>query len=155
VSQLVRDGRDVMGAGLERWATGRCDPPRDGFLPRVAARLGVVVPPLDLVAPVEPVPAVVDYGRWCAQCPCGGAEMVWLEGPHQMWCARCGNADILAQWRPVVLPDRVHEIILALEARPFVKDRNWRPGQTVADLWAWNEEHVRLLAPAASAGGDP
>lgn len=153
MTKLVQDGRDMMGAGLEAWLTGRCDPPRRDMLPRLAATLGTRVPPVALVAlDVEPVPAVVDYGRWCAMCPCGNAEMVWLEGPYQIWCGRCGNADLAGQHRPVVLPDRAHEIGQALSARLRAQDRCWRPEQAVESLWAWNDEHPTLVI--AAAGGD-
>lgn len=149
----VQDGRDAFGCSLEAWATGRCDPPRNGMLPRMAAAIGARVPLLSVVADVAPIPARVDWGRWCAPCPCGGAEMVWIEGPHQIWCAVCGNAALAGQWRPVSLPDRVHEIIVTLGERPHAKDRNWMQPQTVEDLQAWNVEN--LTPSPVAVGGEP
>lgn len=153
MSQLVQDGRDMMGVGLDRWLSGRCDPPRKNMLPKLAAAVGARVPPLSVVAEVDPIPAIVDYGRWVAVCPCGNAEMVWLEGPYQIWCARCGNADLAGQHRPVALPDRAHEIGLALSRRRYAQDRCWRPEQTVDALWAWNDANPDRLMPVAVEGG--
>jgi hypothetical protein len=131
MTALVKDGRDMFGCSLDGWRTGQTGSKRHaGMLPKLAAAIGATVPPLSVVADVEPAPVRVDWGRWIADCPCGGAEMVWLEGPHQIWCARCGNADLGGQWRPVVLPERVHEIMAELEALPRLSDRNWRPAES-------------------------
>lgn len=139
----VQDARDLFQCSLDGWRIGQTGSKRHtGMLPKLAAAIGASVPPLSVVAEVEPMPVRVDWGRWIADCPCGGAEMVWLEGPHQIWCAQCGNAALGGQWRPVALPDRVHEIIVALEARPHRKDRNWRPPETADDLHAWNAANL-------------
>ena len=144
----VQDGRDLMGCSLDFWRIGNCDPPRRGMLPKLARAIGATVPPLSVIAEVEPAVARVDWGRLIADCPCGGAEMVWIEGPHAIWCARCGNAALAGQWRPVALPDLLHEIILALDARHHRKDRNWLPGDTVESLFEWNAAN-----PDAVRGG--
>lgn len=138
----VQDGRDAFGCSLEAWRTGNVDPPRTMMLPKLAAAIGARVPALSVVADVEPTIARVDWGRWIADCPCGGAEMVWIEGPHVIWCASCGNAALAGQWRPVALPERVHEIILTLGERPHQKDRNWQPGVSIEELAEWNAEHL-------------
>lgn len=125
----VRDGRAEFGCGLQEWAEGRAPGLRKGLLPRMARAIGATIPPLGAVADVEPVPARVDWGRWCADCPnCAGlsAEMVWLAGPHQIWCATCGNADIGGQWRPVLVPANHAEISAALANLP-ARAQNWTP----------------------------
>lgn len=148
MSVNVQDGRDVMDCSLDHWSRGECDPPRRGMLPKLARALGATVPPLSVIADAEPLPVRVDWGRLIADCPCGGAEMVWIEGPHIIWCARCGNVAQAGQWQPVALPDRLHEIILALEPRLYRKDRNWSPGEPVESLFAWNTAN-----PDAVRGG--
>ena len=124
---MIRDGRTESGVSLELWAEGRCDPPFAGLLPKMARRLGTSVPPLSDVAGSEhAVPARVDWGRWCVDCPCGAASMVWLEGPHQMWCGACGNRAVDGKWRPVTVPADWAAINAALDGLE-ARDQNWRP----------------------------
>ena len=109
-----------------------------------AMRVGFRVPPISDIADVPPLPAKVDYGRWCVDCPdCNGAEFVWLDGPLVMMCAGCWNAMVGHKWRPVNLPTpkkraRIDEL---LRARPLPVNRNWLPSETVADLERENAEH--------------
>jgi len=50
-----------------------------------------------------PVLAVVNYGRWIAQCECGGAEYVALSDPV-FFCCSCGNASVDGKLRMVIFP---------------------------------------------------
>ena len=123
---MIVDGRRVFGCSLEQWAEGRAPGSRRGLLPKLAREHGFVVPPLTRVAQGEVVVARIDYGRWIADCPCGGAEMIWLEGPWQIWCATCGNVDIGGQWRAVAVPENHAEISAELASKPW-REQQWRP----------------------------
>lgn len=73
----------------------------------------------------DPVAAHVNYGRWVADCSCGGAELV---APDMLFlCGSCGRRC------PVSWPDDVQSIGMLLSCRP-VEARNWRPDETVHDL---------------------
>lgn len=125
---MIGDGLSITGGTLEAWAEGRCPPPRRGLLPRMALAIGTTVPPLTDVAGAETaVLARLDYGRWCADCPCGSASLVWLAGPHLIWCGSCGNRAIGGSWRPVTVPANWGEINAAV-ADLDTKDQNWMPG---------------------------
>lgn len=108
-----------------------------------------------------PVQAFVDFGRWGAQCECGGYCYVDPDEPV-FFCLRCGNRNS-GMARPVLFPGEMGEIEAALLARPVVVDpnarnrveqaligrpaveslvRSWYPGQSLASLLAENE---RLL----------
>jgi hypothetical protein len=106
-----------------------------------AERFGFVAPPLAAVADAPPLPAVVNHGRLLADCPdCGGAEFVWHEGPHLILCASCFNGAVGGKWRRVALPDDYAAIAAALLARPLPLNRNWTPGESLADLRRENAE---------------
>ena len=80
--------------------------------------------------------ARVNYGRWIADCPdCAGAELV--EPGKLFSCRSCG-----AEPRRVVFPDERGEIEELLLARPMAENRNWEPGETLADLRRENEEYL-------------
>ena len=85
-------------------------------------------------------------GRWVAFCPtpdCDGAERLWPEGEirrrvddHNYGITleggfHCGNCGLTSQ---VEFPDDMEEIEVVLARRPVPQTRNWRPGETVADL---------------------
>jgi hypothetical protein len=55
----------------------------------------------------NPVYARIDYGRWIADCECGGAEMVDPNEPI-FFCLSCGNKVTSGRARKVEFPkDRV------------------------------------------------
>lgn len=122
----IHDGRSTFGCSLEQWVEGRALGQYRGLLPRLARSRGFVIPPLKQVAQGASVVARIDYGRWIADCPCGGAEMIWLEGPWQIWCSSCGNADIDGQWRNVAVPENYAAISADLATRDW-RDQQWRP----------------------------
>lgn len=107
------------------------------------------IPPMDhVVRTADPLVAEIHHGVWIARCPCGArgvprpGSIVDVACPL-VWCVRCGNQAVGGGWRPVLLPpeeDRA-AIEAVLLCRPSVEDRNWEPGETLADLAAQNREH--------------
>lgn len=139
----VIDGRAVFGCSLAAMPDHPLTPV--GITRRGLARArGVDIPPLTVVADVEPLPAWIQQGHLVVSCPtCAGTpneelELVWLAGPHLTYCHICGNAEVGGAWRPVVLPERLEAISAVLARRPL-GNRTWRPDETVADLEAENE----------------
>lgn len=94
--------------------------------------------------------ARVDHSRWIAECPfegCHGAEYVSTAG-QPFFCCECRNAAVAHVPILVDLPgEKVRGQVEAyLVARPVPAARNWRPGETVAQLRDENREHgIRLL----------
>ncbi len=114
----------------------------------------------------EPVLAFVNNGRWLARCKvCGNPMYVsWLV--PIVYCPECGNGGSQVAW-PVEFPDereRIEAALIsrlveladpkklirndvewALNARPVIPGlgRNWRPGITVEQLMAENDEALK------------
>lgn len=100
-------------------------------------------------ANAAPVAARVDFGRWIADCECGGAEYV-EPTDRVFFCQSCGT-----HGRPVIFPDDIagieaellqRQVLYRVQsgnaaadefmARPVVSglSRSWAPGETVKDL---------------------
>jgi hypothetical protein len=84
--------------------------------------------------------AYVNHGRWVVECPvCGGGERVpTAEGsPTTILCQvpACGTE------LGVIFPEKRAQIESVLLLRENLVNRNWSPGETVADLEAENVEH--------------
>lgn len=95
----------------------------------------------DAVAADQPVLAVLAQSRWVAQCPdCAGAQLA-ARTDRRLLCSGCGNVIAGRRWRPVVWPDDTDAIEQVLAVRPLAHNRNWHPGETVADLVAENAAH--------------
>jgi len=95
----------------------------------------------------ETVTAVVNAGRWIAECPfCAGAEYVNFDSPV-FFCCNCRNQEAGNRPIPVALPtDTVRVQVAAyLCVRPR-ENRNWMPDETVADLRAENKRAGLRLA---------
>ena len=91
-----------------------------------------------------PVKARLDFGRWIADCECGGAEAVDPKEPI-FFCVSCGNLKVSGRLRRVVFPDDWQEIeaqVMSipikrkgsgdkinqqLRAIPAEAPRNWKP----------------------------
>lgn len=87
--------------------------------------------------------AEVNHGRWIGRCPwCSAALPVSVDDPR-FFDPMCHN-DGSSSWAPVVFPDDWEEIEAVLDRRR-VQNRNWRHGETVADLEAENEAHAGEL----------
>jgi hypothetical protein len=79
---------------------------------------------------VGTVVAYVNHGRWVADCPCGGSELVAVG--ERFDCGSCGGRGTV-EW-----PDNMNQVEVALGRRRFTKNQNWLPGETMADLEAQN-----------------
>lgn len=110
---------------------------------------------------VTPVNARVDFGRWLADCECGGAEYVDPEEPV-FFCNSCGNSQFEGELRPVIFPSEktrqeiekllmarpvddsrgIDPIERAMFARPIIAGlaRNWSPDETIKDLKSTNRK---------------
>lgn len=66
----------------------------------------------------KPVKARLDFGRWIADCECGGAEAVDYADPV-FYCASCGNVRSGGKLRPVIFPSDYKAIELEIMARPL------------------------------------
>lgn len=85
--------------------------------------------------------AYVNHGRWVADCPsgCGGAMLLDPEIPFM--CGECFNVELDGRWRQIEWPKERAAIEAVLERRRLGINRNWNPGESVADLQAENQEH--------------
>lgn len=77
--------------------------------------------------------AYVNHGRWVADCPCGGAELI-REG-QPLLCGSCAHK------REVVWPPDIEDIEAVLEQRKDRSTQNWQPNETVASLATENERN--------------
>lgn len=130
----VIDGRDATGLSLREFYE-RAD------IVAALRRWGINHVPLPhLLAPPETAAlARINHGRLIVDCPdCGAAWFVWREGPHQVYCASCLNGGVNGLWRPVRLPEQLEQIEALLARRPLPQQRNWHPGETLAQLEAEN-----------------
>lgn len=82
--------------------------------------------------------AEVNHGRWIVKCECGGAEKMWEEGVF--WCQSCQNAGHKHEYRKATFPPQRKQIEAILSKRPL-PNRNWQPGETLAQLSRENKEH--------------
>ena len=85
--------------------------------------------------------AHVNHGRWSVRCPWCNSSQNASRDDHRFFCVECGNAAVSGQWVTVVWPNEVAAIEEVLSKRPDVKNHNWLPGESVADLVADNNEH--------------
>lgn len=86
-----------------------------------------------------PLKARVNHGRWLVDCECNGAELAWDEGVFM--CLSCFNAGHEHKYRTAIFPRNRKAIELLLMGRP-VENRNWYPGESLAQLRAENEAHM-------------
>lgn len=95
--------------------------------------------------PLATVAAYVNHGRWVADCPtpgCGGALCLSRQASLFL-CPQCWNAANGGQWMAVTFPAAKQQIEALLLRRPAADDwtapaRNWRPGESTAQLRAEN-----------------
>lgn len=88
--------------------------------------------------------ARVDHSRWIVDCPdpnCRGATMADIDDPR-FYCFSCHNKAVGGDWLPVQFPAEREAIEKMLMERPAEGVRNWRPGETVADLVRENKDHA-------------
>jgi hypothetical protein len=106
---------------LERMATGH--------------RIGV-----DGSTPGEPVAAFIEYGRWAAKCPICGQYMDVDPTEAIFLCVSCGGMRLQARVSTVTFPGNRAAIETELLRRANIWNRNWGPGETLADLKAEFDE---------------
>lgn len=93
------------------------------------------LPPISDWTPRGTVEAEINHGRWIARCQCGGAECVDPDWPFLVCCS-CGAGP-----QNIRFPRDRKQIESELLKRPDRTTRNWRPGETLADLRQENAEH--------------
>lgn len=77
--------------------------------------------------------AYFNSGRWVADCgKCNGAE---LAKGDEFVCSECGHRTSLE------FPGEKEDIERVLAQRPVDRNRNWKHGETVADLRIENAVH--------------
>jgi hypothetical protein len=82
----------------------------------------------------------VNHGRWIVRCPaCAGAENADPEEPW-FYCLSCCNVAFDGRWLPIQWPPERTAIEVELLKRPLAENRNWLPGESVADLRRENRE---------------
>lgn len=89
--------------------------------------------------PVGEVEAFISGGRWLAFCPvpdCNSAEYVQYDWPVFVCSASCGEGPLT-----VIFPRQREQIEAELLKRSTPRTRNWRKGETVANLRRENREH--------------
>lgn len=108
------------------------------------------------------VAARVDFGRWIADCLCGGAAYVEPDDPV-FWCSSCGNDQHHGDLLTVMFPANREEIERELLTRPVLPrrdrmptesvmfgtllvpglSRSWHPGESISMLKSQAEEALR------------
>mgnify|MGYP001590690436 FL=1 len=86
----------------------------------------------------EPVVVKANHGRWLVYCPCSGAEYAWEEGFYI--CLSCFNAHLKQHIGKSSFPENRREIETIISQRPL-PNRNWVPGETIAQLVRENLEY--------------
>jgi hypothetical protein len=81
----------------------------------------------DRVAGV-PVNARIDWGRWIADCECGGAEYVDPNEPL-FFCMSCGNKITSGRARKVIFPKNIDEIETKTMKNTDLAWQCWKEGE--------------------------
>lgn len=131
---MIPDGLRLFGCTVEHWWHHERLRTPHGPL----ARFGEPAP-LTEVSDAEPLAARIYDGAWIVDCPCGGADYLWLDALLTI-CSSCGNRGLGGRWRRVTVPENRDAIERHLLAREEPWLRNWVPGETVADLIRENAE---------------
>lgn len=106
------------------------------FAAHVASRLNVSpLPPGPVLAPPQ-VTAYINQNRWLFDCIRCGAGV----GCDPTWTSTNCFGGCRTRYTDIVFPNSTDRAAIesALLARPDLKNRNWLPGETAADLLAEN-----------------
>lgn len=98
----------------------------------------------------QAVRALVNGGRWIVRCSsCSGAQFA-SRSDRRFFCSSCLNHANNNRWIGVEWPDdaSIQRIERALMLRPNPANRNWEPGESVADLDRENGLHGHLKEQA-------
>jgi len=83
----------------------------------------------------SPLFARVGHGRWIVDCPnCNNVEFAFEDG--LFFCSQCGKEET----RQVILSPKCKQIEEILGKR-LIKNRHWKPAETIENLIAENIEH--------------
>lgn len=96
----------------------------------------------------------VNHGRWIVECPCGSAQLASLTD-KRFFCVECGNLWAEGMWARVEWPDEPGAIEEVLEKRPFPKNRNWYPSETIEQLREETTERMAELEVVLGRGRKP
>lgn len=116
---------------------------------------------VDFTPSGSPVYAQIQWGRWVANCECGGQENVSKAEPF-FFCMSCFNEGNTPNHkdrhavRPVIFPDEPEKIETLLMERDSDK-RHWLKGETVEDLVTQNavlSEEKRLQDEEVALEGE-
>ncbi len=84
--------------------------------------------------------AEINHGRWIVRCPfCASAQLA-SKTDKRFFCIECLNEAVGRRWVRVTWPAEAEAIEATLLVRPDERNRNWRPGETAADLARENIE---------------
>lgn len=88
------------------------------------------------------VDAVVNHGRWLVDCPggCRGAQIVSDQWAYFV-CVECGSPENGGQLYRLRFPARRVPMEQLLLRRSDERTRNWKVGETEADLQRENDDH--------------
>jgi hypothetical protein len=84
--------------------------------------------------------AYYNWGRWVADCPRPGCVNALQLHPGQDLFV-CQGMDSCGAVGQIEWPPDPSAIAAALNVRPIPRTRNWKPGETLADLMAENLEY--------------
>ncbi len=97
--------------------------------------------------------ARIEQGRWVVGCPnlneagdpCNTSILASMATPFFI-CVECGSPENRHRWYAVAFPREKAAIEANLLVRPALKsfdaiNRNWKPGETLADIQLENAEH--------------
>jgi hypothetical protein len=111
------------------------------YLRPLQAKFGIIAAGVDDKA--APLPAMVNHGAWIVICPnCRGAEYAFENG--YFFCCSCKNSRNGHKYRNVIFPRDRAPIEALLIKRPL-DNRNWAPGESLAQLDYENKLHAREL----------
>ena len=102
------------------------------------------------VAPIK-LTVVVNHARWIVDCPCGSAQLA-SRTDRRFFCPECGNLWAEGKWVHVEWPDEPEAIEEELEKRPFPKNRNWFPSETLEQLREETAERMAQLEVVLKGG---
>ena len=115
---------------------------------RYMRKVGAAIPnPVNEVAGT-PVYAVVNHGRWIAECDIDKNAQFVDDDDKRFYCIVCFNVGIGRRWREVIWPNNIEKIESVLAVRQPI-NQNWSPGESIQML---EDENVARGLPANDGG---
>ena len=124
-----------------RFATAETAYQHRGSAPaaRAAALMGIPILTDELQPGLE-LEVRCNQGRWIVDCPWCRSAQVASFTDRRFLCGDCGNVRVGGRWARTIWPKDPESIEALLEHRP-AEARNWRRGETAAQLRAENRDH--------------